>query len=61
LTPRSTAATSTKVLNDDPVCRFPCETRLYWFVELFGVTATIALIAPVPGSIETSAAAGSDL
>ena len=61
LTPRSTAAVSTNVLNVEPACRRPCETRLYWFFFEFGVTATIARIAPLLGSIETSADDGSVL
>ena len=57
--PSSTAAASTNILKVDPAWRFACATRLNWLPEVPGVTAAIALIAPVAGSIETRAEAGS--
>jgi hypothetical protein len=57
--PRSTAAVSTNVLNVEPGCRRACERRLNWLFARPGTIAVIARIAPVPGSIEMSAAAGS--
>src|ERR1043166_1023148 len=59
LIPSATAAASTNVLKVEPGWRRACETRLYWFLRSFGITPTIALIAPFRGSIETSADAGS--
>jgi hypothetical protein len=52
------AEARTNVLNVDPGCRADCAARLNWLFA-FRTTAVIALIAPVPGSIETIAAAGS--
>ena len=57
--PSLTAAASTNILNVDPAWRFACATRLNWLPLRPGVTAVIALIAPLRGSIETSAEAGS--
>jgi len=57
--PWSTAAARTNILKVDPAWRFACATRLNWLPELPGVTAAIALIAPLAGLIETSAEAGS--
>ena len=59
LIPMLTAAASTNILKVEPACRFACATRLNWLPSLPGVTAVIALIAPVAGSIETRADAGS--
>ena len=59
--PSAIAAASTNVLKVEPGCRRPCETRLYWLPLLPGITPTIALIAPLRGSIEISAEAGSVL
>ena len=50
---------STNVLNVDPGWRRACESRLNWLLLRPGITAAIARIAPVAGSIETIAAAGS--
>ena len=57
--PCATAAVRTNVLNVEPVWRWPCVARLYWFFFLPGVRAAIARMAPLPGLIDTSAAAGS--
>ena len=57
--PCSIAEASTKALNVEPAWRADCAARLNWFVVLPGITAVIARIAPVPGSTETIAAAGS--
>ena len=57
--PRSIAEASTKALNVEPAWRVDCAARLNWFFVLPGMTAVIARIAPVPGSTETMAAAGS--
>ena len=58
--PFSIAAASTKVLKVEPACRVDCATRLNWLPFVL-TTAVIARIAPVPGSTETIAAAGSVL
>jgi hypothetical protein len=59
--PCSIAEASTNALNVEPASRADCAARLNWFLLLPGMTAVIALIAPVPGSTETIAAAGSSL
>ena len=59
LIPFSIAEASTNALNVEPAWRADCEVRLNWFFVLPGMTAVIARIAPVPGSTETIAAAGS--
>ena len=46
-------------MNVEPAWRADWEVRLNWFVRFPGMTAVIALIAPVPGSTDTIAAAGS--
>ena len=46
-------------MNVEPGWRRALVTKLNWLLLLPGVTAVIALIAPVRGSIETSADAGS--
>jgi len=48
-------------LKVEPGWRRPCETRLYWLSFFPGAIPTIALIAPVRGSIAISAEAGSVL
>ena len=50
---------SANVLKVEPDWRRICETRLYWFVLLPGITAVIARIAPLRGSIAISADDGS--
>ncbi len=57
--PCDTAVVSTKVLNVEPACRRACAARLNSFFVRPGMTPVIALIAPVAGSIATSAEAGS--
>ena len=47
------------VLNVDPGWRAPLVTKLNWLPVVPGVTAVIARIAPVRGSMDTIAAAGS--
>ena len=59
LTPSETASASTKVLNVEPACRRACAARLNWFPDRPGVTAVMVLIAPLRGSIATTAEAGS--
>ena len=56
--PFSIADASTNVLNVEPAWRADCAARLNWLLGL-RTTAVIARIAPVPGSTETIAAAGS--
>ena len=58
--PFSIAAASTNVLKVEPAWRVDCATRLNWLPFVL-TTAVIARIAPVPGSTETIAAAGSVL
>src|SRR5437899_5963395 len=58
--PLSIADASTNVLNVDPAWRADCAARLNWLPAL-RTTVVIARIAPVPGSTETIAAAGSVL
>ena len=57
--PRSTAAASTNALKVEPGCLRACESRLNWLFARPGTIAVIARIAPDPGSIEMTAAAGS--
>ncbi len=57
--PCETAVVSAIVLNVEPGCRAPLVTKLNWFPVVPGVTAVIARIAPLFGSMETTAAAGS--
>ena len=57
--PRATAVVSAIVLNVEPGWRRALVTKLNWLPVWPGVTAVIALIAPVRGSIETIADAGS--
>ncbi len=57
--PCSTAAARTNVLKVEPGCRRACERRLNWLFARPGTMALIARIAPVAGSIEMRAAAGS--
>ena len=57
--PRCTAAASTNVLKVEPGWRRACESRLNWLFRRPGITAAMARMAPVAGSIETIAAAGS--
>jgi len=57
--PWATAAVSTKTLKVEPGWRRAWTARLNWFPTWPGVTAFIARIAPVRGSIATSAEAGS--
>ena len=59
--PRSTAAVSTNVLKVDPGWRRACERRLNWLFVLPGTIAVIARMAPLAGSMDTIAAAGSVL
>ena len=46
-------------MNVEPGWRRAWESRLNWLFARPGITAAIALIAPLEGSIEISAAAGS--
>ena len=57
--PWATAVVSAIVLNVEPGCRAPLVTKLNWLPVFPGVTAVIARIAPLLGSMETIAAAGS--
>src|SRR5436309_5962144 len=57
--PRATAVVSAIILNVEPGCRRALVTKLNWLPRRPGVTAVIALIAPVRGSIETIADDGS--
>ena len=57
--PFSIAEASTNVLNVEPACRADCDVRLNSLCLFPGITAVIVVIAPVPGTTETIAAAGS--
>ena len=57
--PRATAAVSVITLNVEPGCRRALVAKLNWLPLRPGVTAVIARMAPVRGSIETIADAGS--
>jgi hypothetical protein len=57
--PRATAAVSVIGLNVDPGWRRALVAKLYWLLLRVGETPTMARIAPVRGSIDTTAAAGS--
>jgi hypothetical protein len=57
--PCSIAVASTNALNVDPGCRRASAMRLNWLCARPGETAVIARMAPVAGSIATTAAAGS--
>ena len=56
--PARSPAASTNVLKVEPACRVDCATRLNW-LPFVRTTAVMARIAPVPGSTETIAEAGS--